>query len=192
MRDGLFYAVSLAVAGAIVALALSFGESPDIIIQDICENGIELKGDDLNRLVQVDGTNIGFVQATANDPAHMIMDAPVARALATPSAGIFMPITEAYGEILRGKRITLTTRARQHFTQPLEEFEAAYFSTHFGNSGWKKFSLSNEFQNYSFDMPLRNYEGELDLDYFGIWPGVEGEGLKMDVESMRIDITSGC
>ncbi len=192
MNDRMFFGVSLAVAAGIVAIALSFGESPKLVIQEICENGYELKGDDLNRLVQVDGTNLGFVQATANDPAHMVMDAPISRDLATPSAGVFMPITEAYGEIFKGKKIKLTVRSREHLTVPLDQFDVGFFSFELGTSGWKTFTLSDDFEDHSFDMNLKNHDGELDLSYFGIWPGVKGEGLKMDVSSMRVDIVSGC
>jgi hypothetical protein len=192
MKDGVFFGTSLAVVIAIIAVALSFAESPDIIIQDICENGYELKGDDLNRLVQVDGTNISFTQATSVAPAIMVMDAPLARDVARASAGVFMPITEAYGEIFKGKKVKLTVRARAHRTLPLDEFDAGFFSFQLGVSGWRSFKLSDEFENHSFEMNLKNHEGDLDLSSFGIWPGVKGEGLKMDVSSMRIDIVSDC
>ena len=68
MKDGVFFGTSMAIVIAIIAVALSFAESPDIIIQDICENGYELKGNDLNRLVQVDGTNISCLLYTSPSP----------------------------------------------------------------------------------------------------------------------------
>ncbi len=192
MKDGLFFSASIAVAAGIVALALSLGDSPRVIIQEICERGYVLSGDDLNRLEQANGTSIGFVEETENDPAHMVMYAQVSRDLAPPSAGIFMSVTESYANIFNGKTIKMTVRARQNRQIALDEFETAYFSQTSGSTGWQRFTLTPDFADYSFEHTLRPYDGTVDLDYFGIWPGVLGDGRKMDVEMMRIDIVSGC
>ena len=80
-------------------------------------------------------------------------------------------------------------RARASGDDPLARFQAAYFSVGAGNSGWKNFALTPEYKDYSFTFTPRKHEGKAGVDYIGIWPGTDGKGQTMDVESFKVEVT---
>jgi len=92
----------------------------------------------------------------------------------------------AYEANFGGATIRVTVRARQSKTTPSSSMELGYFTTGVGDSGWKPFSLSGEFVDYSFEFSP-NPPIEKGIDYVGIWPDPAGKGGVIDVQSVRVE-----
>jgi len=86
----------------------------------------------------------------------------------------------------------MTIRARAGHRNPLDSFDTGYFSLTAGASNWQTFELTDSFQDFTFDFSPRKGEATQNIDYFGIWPGVEGNQTRMDVEKYQITVLSGC
>ena len=52
----------------------------------------------------------------------------------------------------------------------------------------RNYTLTPQFKEYSFTFTVKEQAAAGGNDYFGIWPGVDGESLAMDVKSLRIEV----
>ena len=191
-KDWLFYPLALIITLGLIGYELTRPQDSDFVLSDICQNGYAFKGEDLKYLVASPGTTTQYMQARHYRPAHALLTSHVARAEATPSGGVFAPIGYDYKKLFRGKPLKLTITARGGQRNPLEAFDAGYFSSAGGQSGWKSFKLSDQFQDYHFTFTLGQGAPSQDSDFFGIWPGVSGKQETMEVSSMHIQVLSGC
>jgi len=64
--------------------------------------------------------------------------------------------------------------------------ELGYFTTGVGDSGWKRFDLTESFADYSFDFTPNAPSGKGN-DYVGIWPDPSGEGGEIYVTSIKVE-----
>jgi len=143
-------------------------------------------------LVAAPGTNYDYFASQRENPAYVTLHSHIARDKAPPSTGVFAPIGYQYAQVFQGKAIRMTIIAKAGRRNPLESFDAGYFSLTAGATNWKTFELTDEFQAFTFDFSPLSAEKTEDIDYFGIWPGIEGKQKTMDVESFQIKILSGC
>jgi len=193
LKDRFFYPLALALIAGMIWFALSRAQISDIISADVCKSGYTVEGEDLALLVAGPGTNYDYFAAQRDNAAYVSLYSHIARDLADPpSAGVFAPIGYQYAQVFHGKTIRMTIRAKAGRRNPLKSFDAGYFSIAAGATKWQTFDLTNRFQDFSFDFSPRKAEITQDIDYFGIWPGVEGKQTTMDVEKFQVTILSGC
>ena len=193
LKDRFFYPLALALIAGMIWFALSRAQLSDIISADVCKSGYIVEGEDLVFLQAGPGTNYDYFAAQRDNPAYVSLYSHIARDKADPpSAGVFAPVGYQYAQVFHGKNIRMTIRAKAAHRNPLESFDAGYFSLTAGATQWQTFELTDSFQDYSFDFAPRKTEGPQDIDYFGIWPGVEGNQNMMDVEKFQVKILSGC
>jgi len=193
LKDRFFYPLALASIAGMIWFALSRAQLSDILSADVCKSGYIVEGEDLALLQAGAGTNYDYFAAQRDNPAYVSLYSHIARDKADPpSAGVFAPISYQYAQLFHGKTIRMTIRARAGHRNPLDRFDAGYFSLVAGASDWQIFNLTNNFQDFSFDFSPQTEEITQDIDYFGIWPGVEGNQTIMDVEKFQIVILSGC
>jgi hypothetical protein len=63
---------------------------------------------------------------------------------------------------------------------------AAYSTAEVGNSGWKKFELTNELKEYSFNYQVPKIK-KGGVDFIGFNSDIEGKGRTAIVENIKID-----
>lgn len=193
LKDRFFYPLALALIAGMIWFALSRAQLSDIISADVCKSGYTVEGEDLAFLQAGPGTNYNYFAPQRDNPAYVSLYSHIARDKANPpSAGVFVSIGYQYAQVFHGKTIRMTIRARAGRRNPLDNFDAGYFSLAAGTTDWQRFDLTDNYQDYSFDFSPRKTEATLDIDYFGIWPGVEGKQTTMDVEKFQVTILSGC
>lgn len=190
LKDRIFYPIALALIAAMIWFALS--RSTVVKLSDACiwQNGFSTQGEDLVTLTASPGTSYEYVGATPTDPAHIVTMTQIPRKDAPLSAGVFAPLGPDYERAFAGQTIRITVRARQGRKAPLEAFDMGYFTAGAGDSGWRRRSLTQDWQDYTLDFAPKPPNGDPDLDYMGIWPGDEGEQKTMDISSMKIDVLS--
>ena len=188
MKDRFFYPLAMIVIAAIIGLALV----PDkrvvsLTSEDVLAQGYIMSGEAFRRLTTGPGTLVNFVTNDNGEVIHAVMLTNIPKTMATPSAGIFDLLGPVYEEVFSGKPLKITITARAGNENPLTEFQAAYFS---GNktSDWKPFVLTPEYQDYIFNFTPPKKKKILGQEYVGIWPGLAGRSLTMDVKKIKIEV----
>lgn len=190
MKDRFFYPLMVIVIGSILALALLPGrETGGVSDQDVLKNGFVLSGSDLQKLAIAPGTALRFPNTQDGAFSYAVMSSNLPRKMAPPSAGIFGILGPKYERLFAEKMLKITVSARQGQDNPLDDFEMGYFTVGTGDSGWKTFELTPQFEDYIFTFrPKKNTEP--DNDYIGIWPGVEGKSKTMEVRAIKVEIVA--
>lgn len=190
MKDRFFYPLAVAVIAGIIAVAFIPGgnaSGPDKA--QILTEGYALAGNDLVNLYASGGTEFVFVENSGNDAAYGILSSNLPRNMAPASAGVFATLGSAYEGAFAGHKLQITISARQDGENPLESFEVGYFTSGPGDSGWRAFTLTPKYKDYSFTFTPKAGDGPPGRDYVGIWPGVEGKKKRMHVRSFTIKVT---
>lgn len=190
LKDRFFYPIALALIAAMIWFALSRASVTKLTDACIWQNGFVTQGEDLVTLTASPGTSYEYVGATPTDLAHIVTQTQIPRRDAPASAGVFAALGPDYERAFAGQQIRITLRARQGRKAPLETFDMGYFTAGAGDSGWRRRTLTPEWQDYTLDFAPKPPNGDPDLDYMGIWPGDAGEQKTMDVAFMKIDVLS--
>lgn len=188
MRDLYFYPLAIVVIALIIGVSLSVGDYERPTDAQIKQSGYNIADEDLTRLTASEGTNYEYVGATQGSPAFARLWTHQNKDNVGASAGVFAPLNSDYERAFAGERLRMIITARQSQSNPLEGFEAGYFTAGAGDSGWKTFSLTREWADYEFEFQPGFPKADPDIDYFGIWPGRTAETLSMDVSEMRIEV----
>ena len=190
LKDRFFYPIALALIAGMIWFALSRSQVTTLSDACIWQNGFISQGEDLVTLTASPGTSYEYIGATPSNPAHIVAMTQIPRRDAPASAGIFAALSSDYERALAGQDIRVTVRARKGRKAPLEEFDMGYFTAGAGDSGWRRRSLTDEWQDYVLDFSPKPPNGDPDLDYLGVWPGEDGEQKTMDIAFMKIDVLS--
>ncbi len=178
MKDWVFYPLIIIFCGALIAIALSFGRSDKIDTSQ----GLIVQGQDLSRLVVAPGHTLDMsgnttpIFATIRSHA-MHKDAP--------SAGVFLALPQDYQDDYAGREVTFSIRVKQTRRNSTTTFRTGFFSPG-GSTGWKEFSATSEFQEFTFSYrPTQIADGN-DYFYFGVWADWTGQGDGIDVSNLSV------
>ena len=188
IRDRFFYPLLIVVITMIVIVAMLPSCRDNLSETEIVSEGYLVQGDDLALIQASPGTTVLFVGKTSAEPAFVTAAAHLSRSSAPASAGVFAPLGSDYEQALAGRDLRMTVTARQGSTNPTDSFRVGYFTAGAGDSGWKIFDLTPEFQDYSFTFTPPVPTEAPDLDYFGVWPDEEGEQREMDISRFKIEV----
>ena len=178
------------IVGAIVYGALYPGQKNQLAKSEILTEGYVAKGESLKFIQASPGTSSDYIMPDASDAnsAYLLLTSHLPRETAPPSAGVFAPLNAPYEQAFAGRKLLMTVRAKQISDTPLNEFRMGYFTAGAGDSGWKVFNLTSDYEDYNFTFTPRASDATPDLDYFGIWPDEQGKKRKMAVSEFRIEV----
>lgn len=189
MKDRLFYPLAVAVIAGIIVLAFVPGGRPTGLDKtQILTEGYALEGNDLTALYASGGTEFVFTESIGGEGAYGILSSNLPRNMAPASAGVFATLSSDYEGAFAGHKLQITISARQADENPLERFEAGYFTSGAGDSGWRAFTLTPKYKDYNFTFTPKVGVGPPGRDYVGIWPGVEGKKKRMFVRSFTVRV----
>ena len=189
MKDRFFYPLAGVVIAGIIALAfLPGGQGPALDKTQILTDGYVLGGNDLTSLYASGGTDFMFVESEGGAEAHAVLSSNLPRNMAPASAGVFATLSSDYEGVFAGQKLQITISAKAAKDNPLERFEAGYFTSGPGDSGWRAFALTPKYKDYSFTFTPGTVNGPPGRDYVGIWPGIEGKKKRMVVRSFTIKV----
>jgi len=180
MKDWLFYPLFVLIAGSMVFFAWSRGEAPEPIT---AADGFVIKGPDLQRLTAAPGTTLSF----SKDYSHAVMGADFTSDV-QKSAGVFVLLDARYSEVLAGKDLEITVRARAGTSKPSQQFMVTFLPHTSGKVRWKTFEPTAEFQDYKLTTTLGPFLKDQPEIYFGIWPDKDGRSRTLEVEKYEIRV----
>lgn len=188
IQDRFFYPLLILVIAVIVTVAMLPSCRDNLSEAEIISEGYLVEGDDLALIQASPGTTVVFVGETSAEPAFITAAAHLSRNSAPASAGIFAPLGSNYEQAFAGKNLRMTLTARQGSANPTPDFKMGYFTAGAGDTGWKRFDLTPEFQDYSFTFTPPVSSEAPDLDYFGVWPDEAGRQREMNISRFEIKV----
>jgi hypothetical protein len=148
---------------------------------------VEVSGPELNRIV-----GAGFADITSGpdlDGNWRVLIS--AKAGALPDDPVLVPHFRLAADLERTfatQIIRVTVRAKSSPPVGAEAFEVNYSAGKPGESGWQRFDLSSEFQDYSFEWTPPPYGDELGVDYLAIRPVVPEKTRSVEIASVLFEI----
>ena len=189
MRDLYFYPIAAILVAIIVAIAVVPGFNRAAQNQEnILVNGFELTGSDLGKLTAAPTTFAEFDTGGDGNIANARIYGNMPRDMAPASAGVFGTLSAGYLRVFAGKTLEVRVRARKNASSTLEQFDLGFFTPGAGSSGWKKYTLTPTYQDFSFTYEAPAQLSESQVSYVGIWPGDKGDSQPMDVERLSVKI----
>ena len=179
LRDRFFYPLAVLVFAGIIALALSPGGQTGVGEVDRWE----LAGEDLNALQVSPGTEMDYLP---DEGGYVVLSAFTAFGQGPGSIGIFASLGPAQERSFAGETVEITLRARAARTDPLDVFESAYFPLEGAASAWQRFTLTPDWQDFTYRFTPPVVAAEPNADLVSIWPGKEGERKGMELASVSV------
>lgn len=104
-----------------------------------------------------------------------------------PLGGATLRLPAALERSASGGRVRVTISARSVPDGGAQQFAALYTTREVGHSGWTRFTLSNQFQAFSFEYDVAPMvDGR--RDYVGILPDATGSGQAIEVAFVAVEI----
>jgi len=185
MKDYLFYPLCVLVIGGIIAYALSFAEET---VEFNTAQGFELSGEDLQYLLPPERLEFSVSTDSQTGELAAILTSNVNKKTAPPSAGISVRLGPDFEKAFEGKTIEVTIRARAGDISPTPAFQMGYFSIGANSSGWKDYTPSAEYQDYTLRFKKAVPKGETGGDFAGIWPDLDGVGRTLNISSIKVNV----
>ncbi|GGH05415.1 MAG TPA: hypothetical protein DF715_09280 [Oceanicaulis sp.] len=182
--DGVFYPSAAALAALLVAIALLM--QPRNASAVITERELVFQGAALADLVNGPGTNVRF------DPGHG--DGPVARASSVASfemagnmsAGVAAFVPDEFETRISGRRVRVEFEVRAAGSGGPDTVRIGYFTTGYGDSGWRELPVSPQYSTISFEWDAPVYDGQEFNEAVGIWPDPQGENREILIRRIRV------
>ena len=194
MRDHLFFPVSAILAAAFVFVGLDpYAErlpSGPVSGGGRDAQDVTVSGDELNRFIvgETGGATLDLMRPTSGE-SFLRIDRQ-ASDYSDPRLGPHLMLAEDLEYALESRPIEVVIEARSVGDFAASQFEANYFAKVDGETGWRTFDLTREFQPYvlTFHTPRRGREEG--YDYLGIRPVTPDKHRVMDVRSVRVRSTA--
>jgi hypothetical protein len=193
MRDFVFFPLSGLLAAAIVFAAIDplAERLPSGPLSGGGRNAedVTVSGDELNRFIvgKTTGVSLDLVRSGDGD-AILRIDRKMSE-YRDPRLGPHLVLAEDLEYALESRPIEIVIEARSIGDFAASQFEANYFAKIEGESGWRTFNLTREFQPYmlTFHTPKRGQvEG---YDYIGVRPVTPDKHRVMELRSVRARAT---
>lgn len=182
--DWVFYPLAGGVAALMIVLALMM--RPVNAAAVVTERELVFQGAALADLVNGPGTNVRF------DPGHA--DGPVARASSTASfeiagtlsAGVAAFVPQEFERRISGQRVRVEYEVRTAGTDGPSNVLIGYFTSGYGDSGWREVPVTPQFTTVSFEWDAPVYAGQEYTETVGIWPDPGGENREILIRRIRV------
>jgi hypothetical protein len=189
MRDRYFFPLAAAVAGAFVLTALQpFMPRPPRgpLSCGGCANPEDVTAANMELHRFVPGNYDGIAIVETREGRILRITRLAEQAYEDPRSGPHIVIAEDLEFAFESRPIEITIEARAAAAAGASEFEANYLAKAEGESGWQPFSLTLEFQPYTFTFDAPPRGDTTGYDYLGIRPVAPEKQRVMEVRSIRI------
>lgn len=187
MRDRHFFPLAAAVAAAFVFTALQpfAHRAPSGPLSGGGRNAEDVTalGDELHRFVP--GNYDGLAVVDTPEGKILRITRLATEGYEDPRSGPHIVLAEDLEYAFESRPIEVIIEARAAADSGASRFQVNYLAKPEGESGWKEFDLTHEFQPYSFTFDVPAYIGSEGNDYFGIRPDVPDKKRVMEVRSVR-------
>lgn len=191
MRDFLFFPLAAALASTFIFVAVDplASRLPTGPVSGGGRNAedVIVQGEELNRFVsgRMAGMNMDVV-TPADGKTFLRIDRYSSAQYSDPRFGPHLILAEDVEYAMESRPIEVVIYARWAGDFSASQFEANYFAKTEGESGWHRFTLTHEFQPYTFTFYTPRRGRDAGYDYVGIRPVSPEKHRVMDVRSVEI------
>ena len=188
MQDRYFFPLAAVVAGAFIFTAIQpFADRPPsgpLSAGGRNAEDVTAQGDELHRFVPGNYNGLDIVDTPEGKVLRITR-------LATenyedPRSGPHIVLAADLEYAFESRPVEVIIEARAAADSGASQFEADYFAKSEGESGWRKFDLTHEFQPHSFTFDVPAFGGTEGYDYIAIRPVVPDKKRVMEVRSVRV------
>ncbi|MEL6818585.1 MAG: hypothetical protein AAFP80_08055 [Pseudomonadota bacterium] len=159
-------------------------------------NGFQ--NNDANLLFQLDETTVWFAPpentlGREEGEKTMVITSSVDSPMnAGRTGGVSVTLPAEIEAAASGRTIEIKINAQQPVDNPSDQFAVAYSTAAVGNSGWRRFNLGVEPEDFSFDYDVPNHPDNLNgqADYLGIWADTSGSGRGVQINDLTIRLVN--
>jgi hypothetical protein len=188
MRDTFFFPLAAVLAGAFIFTAIQpFADRPPsgpLSAGGRNAEDVTAQGDELHRFVPGNFNGLEIVDTPEGKVLRITM--LDTEKYEDPRSGPHIVLAADLEYAFESRPIQVTIEARAATEFGASQFQANYFAKSEGESGWRTFDLTHEFQPFSFEFNVPAFGGTEGYDYLAIRPVVPDKKRAMDVRSVRI------
>ncbi|MBK8839550.1 MAG: hypothetical protein IPO30_12835 [Hyphomonadaceae bacterium] len=195
MRDRLFFPLAFILASSFILMALQpfVQRVPSGPVSGGGRNAedVTVKDAELYRFQPGNFDSIKVIPASDKGPAVLRITRQATEDYEDPRSGPHLILAEDIEFAMEHRTIQIDVEAKAAGEFAASQFEINYFAKSEGETGWKPFNLTLEFQTFTvtFETPSR---GEtLGYDYIGIRPVAPDKSRTMEVSSVRVHTLTG-
>ena len=184
LPDWAFLPLSAAAIAAMIAGALSFGDSQRRTPEEIFANGLLYEGDRLSEVTTGNGLEAEYL--IENGAAFLRIAAIRAPLDGTPSAGAFFALSPSELGALEGHRVRLSFDIRSAPEAGSEGARLSFFVPGIGQNSWQRHNLANTFETIEIEIepPSCNW----DYAYIGLWPDWTANANTIDLSRATLTV----
>lgn len=191
MRDTFFFGSAAILSAVIISAALasdprstptapmSIGAGP--------RDRVKVDGQNLNRFRQTRRDTVTLIRGE-NQPYYLRVTSRRNSDLPTSAKDVtYLPLSTDLQEAFAQKNLKIVVTARSASGNGSPAMRTQYSAGSEGNSDWKSFLLTPEWENYVFYYKPPASSGDLGLDFLAIWADPDGLGRGVEVQSVDFD-----
>ncbi len=144
-------------------------------------------GDGTPDFTSPEGTTADFVTVSRGETPVVRLSGVQSNAPPTGSPGIYLKLPEAFENAASGQTVRVTVAARRPADDPHQSFAVDYSTSDVGNSGWKRFTLTDQLAAYSFTYAVPKME-KGNGDFIGILPDPETSAGAVEIAWVTAEV----
>jgi hypothetical protein len=193
MRDRYFFPLATTVAGVFVVLALQpWAERPPtgpVSAGGRNAEDITVEGEELNRFVPGDYDGIAVVTPPEGGEPVLRITRLADEVYEKPRSGPHIVLDSDLENAFESRPVEVELVARAAGDFAAAKFEADYYAREEGESGWKAFDLTPQWQTFRLQFTVPKIADGVGYDYVGIRPVAPDKRRIMELKSLRIRAT---
>lgn len=141
----------------------------------------------VRQLVPPPGASVAPVQVSAGTTPLVQLAGVQSNATSSGPPGIYLRLPDQFEKAASAHKVRVTVFARHPADAPNASFAIAYSTNEVGNSGWQKFTLTDQLARYSFIFAVPAMVKGLG-DYIGILPDPSGAKGSVEIAGIVAEV----
>jgi len=191
MRDLYFFGAAALLSVVMISGAMAFdprtGASAPLSVGTGPRNFIEVTGIDLDRFRQTRRDTVTLIRKNEKQ-TFLRLTSRRNNDLPTAAKDVaYLPISTDLQLAFAERNLKITVSARSAPSNGSPAIRMQYSAGADGNSDWRSFLLTPEWEDYTFYYTPPPSRGDLGLDFFAIWADPDGLGRGVEVQNVTFD-----
>lgn len=191
MRDLYFFCGAALLSAAMITGAMAYdpraGASAPLSVGAGPRNFIPVEGIDLNRFRQTRRDTVTLIRKNEK-VSYIRLTSRRNSDLPTIAKDVaYLPISTDLQMAFAEQNLKITVSARSAHENGSPAMRLQFSAGSEGNSDWRSFLLTPEWEDYTFYYTPPPSRGDLGLDFFAIWADPDGLGRGVEVQHVTFD-----
>lgn len=191
MRDLYFFGAAALLSVVMISGAMAFDPRTEatapLSVGTGERNYISVTGQDLNRIRQARRDTVTLIREKEGQTFLRITSRRNGDLPTAAKDVAYLPISTDLQLAFAEQNLKITISARSAPLNGSPAMRLQYSSGSDGNSDWRSFLLTPEWEDYSFYYTPPPSKGDLGLDFFAVWADPDGLGRGVEIRNLVFD-----